>query len=68
MFVTKFVHIIYFVIEEARGSPMQMVDYIGSGSLSHSGIVTNISSQSGSIASKCVELNIDVDPNAPFYF
>ncbi|GMP34389.1 hypothetical protein CsSME_00007280 [Camellia sinensis var. sinensis] len=44
----------------ARGSPMQMVDNIGSGSLSHSGMVTNISSQSGSIASKCVELNIDI--------
>ncbi|XP_028105416.1 protein FAR1-RELATED SEQUENCE 8-like [Camellia sinensis] len=51
-----------------RGSPMQMVDNIGSGSLSHSGIVTNTSSQSGPIASKFVELNIDVDLNAPLYF
>ncbi|GMP56179.1 hypothetical protein CsSME_00020758 [Camellia sinensis var. sinensis] len=44
----------------AQGSPMQMVDNIGSESLSHSGMVTNISSQSGSIASKFVELNIDI--------
>ena len=47
---------------------MQMVDNIGSESPSHSRMVNNISSQSGSIASKFVDLNIDVDPYAPFYF
>ncbi|GMQ10596.1 hypothetical protein CsSME_00053541 [Camellia sinensis var. sinensis] len=43
----------------AQGSPMQMVDNIGSGSVSHSQMVTNISSQSGPIGSKFIELNID---------
>ncbi|XP_028078421.1 uncharacterized protein LOC114280268 [Camellia sinensis] len=52
----------------AQGSPMQMVDNIESGSVSHSRMVTNISSESGPIASQFIELNIDVDPNAPFYF
>ncbi|GMP69913.1 hypothetical protein CsSME_00028992 [Camellia sinensis var. sinensis] len=41
-----------WVITEARGSLMQMVDNIRSTSLSHSGMVNNISSQSSIIASK----------------
>ncbi|KAI8031350.1 hypothetical protein LOK49_LG01G02671 [Camellia lanceoleosa] len=43
----------------AQGSLMQMVDNIRSASLSHLGMVNNITSQSSNITSKFVDFNID---------
>ncbi|CAL5430494.1 unnamed protein product [Camellia sinensis] len=52
----------------ARFSPMQTVDNIGGTSHAQSEIVNNIYSQSSTIAENFVDLNVDMDPNVPFFF
>ncbi|CAL5435397.1 unnamed protein product [Camellia sinensis] len=51
-----------------RFSPMQTVDNIGGTSHAQSGMVNNIHSQSSTIAENFVDLNVDTDPNVPFFF
>ncbi|XP_028052547.1 uncharacterized protein LOC114257030 isoform X1 [Camellia sinensis] len=49
-------------------STIQMADNIRSTSHTRSGMVNNISSQSSTVVSKFVDLNINADSNAPFFF
>ncbi|KAL7201865.1 hypothetical protein ACSBR1_033543 [Camellia fascicularis] len=52
----------------ARVSPTQMVDNIRSTSHTQSRLVNNISSQSATVASQFVDLNVHADPNVPSFF
>ncbi|GMP57629.1 hypothetical protein CsSME_00021628 [Camellia sinensis var. sinensis] len=52
--------------KRAGVTPMEMVDNIGSTSHTQAGM--NITSQSSTLASNFINFNIDVDPNATFYF
>ncbi|CAL5429759.1 unnamed protein product [Camellia sinensis] len=45
-----------------------MGDDIRSASYTQAGMVNNISSQNSIVPSKFVDLNIDADPNDPFFF
>ncbi|KAI7996912.1 hypothetical protein LOK49_LG10G01287 [Camellia lanceoleosa] len=52
----------------ARFNPMQTVENIGGTSHAQSGMMNNIYSQSSTIAENFVDLNVDTDPNVPFFF